>query len=99
MRSAWEFCWLCDPRRRTQWHDLLLRSRLIAIWFFLEPFHRARLVRSIDAALNSARERFDAILHRTAQQRLRIELDVFVGLALEHKEPTKSVLDVIKSEA
>src|SRR5262252_5330729 len=79
-------------------HDLLLNSRLIACGNVVEAFHVASFVRRVDAALNAARERFDAILQRRTQQRIGRKLNVLIRLSGEHEEIADRFLDVIQRE-
>ena len=62
----------------------------------LKAFLLSRLVRTVNPTLNSARQRFDAILRCRTQKRRGVELDIFVRLALELKKKTESLLDVIE---
>ena len=88
-----------DCARCAQRHHLLLDARLIAELDSVEALLLPSLIGRIDAALNTARQCFNAILQRRAQQRCRIEFDIFVRLALQREQQADGFLDMVEAKA
>jgi len=78
---------------------LLLHTGLAAEFYVSIALAIPRLIGCENAALDRARERFDAILEHAAQQCGSIKFQIFVGHTFESKQPAKRFLQMIQREA
>ena len=87
-----------DAFRRAKWYDLGLESRLRAALNRRQSLFVSGFVRAENAAYDAIFQRRDAILECASQQRIGVELDVFIGLTIEAKGLIESLLDVVQTK-